>query len=138
MRIIIAGSRTYNNYNRVARGIHKVIKNLHYDKLLIATGSARGVDRCGELYAHYNNIEYKPFLANWVKHGKAAGPIRNQEMAEYGHILIAFWDGKSKGTKDMIYKMELRNKPVFLYKIKPSKLKPPVKRTGAMKVQRGN
>jgi hypothetical protein len=44
----------------------------------------------------------KEFPANWVEHGRAAGPIRNGQMADYADALIAVWDGKSKGTGNMI------------------------------------
>jgi hypothetical protein len=46
--------------------------------------------------------DLKRFPADWDTHGRAAGVIRNKQMAEYGDMLIAFWDGESKGTKNMI------------------------------------
>jgi hypothetical protein len=49
-------------------------------------------------------LKHMLFKADWDKHGKAAGPIRNQQMAQEADGLIAFWDGKSRGTKDMIQK----------------------------------
>lgn len=60
------------------------------------------------------------FEANWGKHGKESGPIRNKEMANYADALICFWDGKSKGTLNMIN--AARNKgircKIFQYRIK--------------------
>ena len=55
----------------------------------------------------------KEFKADWVKYGKAAGPIRNEEMAKYADACIVFWDGKSPGAKSMIalakkYELKLR------------------------------
>ncbi len=61
-----------------------------------------GADALGERWAKENDIPVKVFPANWDKHGKAAGPIRNKQMAAYGEMLIAFWDGKSSGTGNMI------------------------------------
>lgn len=68
-------------------------------------GDCCGVDKIGGQWAEANNIPVKKFPANWSKHGKAAGPMRNREMAEYclkEDLCIGIWDGKSKGTKDML------------------------------------
>ena len=54
------------------------------------------------------------FNADWNKHGRAAGPMRNKQMADYADVLIAVWDGQSKGTKNMIDQMNKLNKPVFI------------------------
>ena len=59
----------------------------------------------------------KIFTADWDKHGRAAGPIRNREMAEYADFLLAFWDGRSRGTKSMINEMYKLAKPVKIVKI---------------------
>lgn len=69
------------------------------------------------MFARKNNIPIKVFLANWPEHGRAAGPIRNREMAEYADALIAFWDWKSAGTKNMIDEMRKRDKPVYVVEI---------------------
>ncbi len=97
-KVIIAGSRNITNYKKVKRFIKKVEFNI--DK--IVSGMAKGVDKLGEKYAKENDIPIKQFPANWEEYGRTAGPIRNREMAEYATHLIAFWDGKSKGTKNMI------------------------------------
>lgn len=71
----------------------------------------RGADTLGERFAKENGYPIKYFPADWNKYGKAAGVIRNEEMAKYAAeyededdegILVAFWDGKSRGTKNMI------------------------------------
>lgn len=56
-------------------------------------------------------IPVKQFPADWKKHKRAAGPIRNREMAEYATHLLAFWDGSSRGTADMINQMNRVGKP---------------------------
>jgi len=53
-------------------------------------------------YANERGYPIKQFPADWNKYGKSAGYKRNEEMAKYADALIAFWDGKSKGTKHMI------------------------------------
>ena len=73
-----------------------------------ATKKWIGADYQGEQYADLRGFDVIPFYANWDLHGIAAGPIRNHEMGDYakagpdGGGLIAFWDGASRGTKDMI------------------------------------
>ena len=66
------------------------------------SGHASGADSLGEKFAADHNLQCELYPADWDKHGKAAGPIRNAEMAEVADALIAFWDGQSRGTKSMI------------------------------------
>lgn len=73
------------------------------------------MDKDGEYYAKCNKIPVKQFPADWDQFGKAAGHIRNKQMAEYADALVAVWDGKSPGTKNMITTMQSLNKPVYIY-----------------------
>ena len=68
----------------------------------VVSGRAAGADKMGEQWAQFNNIPISFFPAKWDQYGKSAGYKRNAQMAEYAQALIAFWDGKSKGTKMMI------------------------------------
>lgn len=70
--------------------------------VIIISGHASGADSLGEKFAADHNLQCELFPADWEHHGKAAGPIRNAEMAEVTDALIAFWDGQSRGTKSMI------------------------------------
>ena len=101
MKVIIAGGRDFNNYAKLycfcKRQLFGIVSDIE-----IVSGRANGTDRLGEKFARANNYIVKEFPANWDKYGKSAGYIRNLEMAEYADFLIAFWDGKSKGTKYMI------------------------------------
>lgn len=102
MKVIIAGGRDFSDYELLAWKVwHHLTEHpdLHYE---IVSGTARGADKLGEKYANEVGIPVKRFPADWNTHGKAAGPIRNTEMAQYADMLIAFWDGKSKGTNHMI------------------------------------
>lgn len=100
MKVIVAGCRDYNDYDAMARHLSQlegVTEIIH--------GGCRGVDSVAALYAHRNKIAVKAFAADWKKHGRSAGPIRNQQMADYASsdgTLVAFWDGQSRGTKNMI------------------------------------
>lgn len=111
MKTIIAGSRDITDYSLVS----EIIQN--HDITEIVCGGARGVDAIGKAYGEANNIPVKMFPADWNLFGKSAGFRRNVQMAEYADRLIAVWDGKSVGTKNMIDYMRKINKPVSVYKV---------------------
>lgn len=112
MKTIIAGWRNFTDYNHLKEKIDYYRQT--HEITEIVSGAAPGADTLGVQYAMNNNIEYRLFPADWKKHGRAAGPIRNKEMADYSDCLIAVWDGKSKGTKNMIENMHKQNKPVYI------------------------
>ncbi len=100
MKLIIAGSRSFTDRNLLFRLCDHM---LQYQAVIeIVSGTARGADQLGEEYAKIRGFSIKRFPANWEKNGKFAGKIRNLQMGQYADALIAFWDGKSKGTKHMI------------------------------------
>lgn len=98
-KVIVAGSRDYTDEYAVYGALMYYLSSM--DQVEIVSGGARGVDKAGESFAAIMNWPVKVFPYK-SELGKAGGPVRNKEMAEYGTHLIAFWDGKSKGTKDMI------------------------------------
>ena len=100
-KIIIAGGRDFDDYEYLCRSVNSVIDNL-FGNIQIVSGKAKGADSLGEQYAKDNGIDLKVFPANWKKHGRSAGYVRNADMANYADTLVAFWDGKSRGTKHMI------------------------------------
>jgi|Laugrespbdmm15dd_1035085.scaffolds.fasta_scaffold00442_14 hypothetical protein len=99
-KIIIAGGRDFNNYQFFLNNIWPLLKGSN--QIEIVSGCANGADKIGEKFAESFGLPISRFPANWSKYGKSAGPIRNLEMAKYADELIAFWDGKSSGTKNMI------------------------------------
>ena len=111
MKVIIAGSRhmPFSMFHL----IDEAVKKSNFQVTEVVCGLARGADMFGGKWAVNNSIPVKTFPANWDEHGKAAGPIRNQQMAEYADALIVFsWDG-SRGSKDMLMRMERMKKPTF-------------------------
>lgn len=123
MKIVIAGSRNFNDYDFLENKINELIKNKQIDITEIVSGKAKGADFLGEKYASLNNISIKEFPANWNLYGKKAGFLRNQEMGNYADVLIAFWDGNSKGTKHMIDYMRNLKKQVFVFNFNKQKIK---------------
>ena len=122
LRIIIAGSRKFNDFILLIRTLNDYItglidsgvidlkNNKLFDYIEFISGTANGADKLGEQYADYCNCNVIKFPADWSL-GKSAGYIRNKAMAEYAAqetgVLFAFWDGESRGTKHMI---DLANK----------------------------
>lgn len=98
MNVIIAGGREYHNYETLLEAIEEA----QFEITTVVSGGAKGVDALGEQYAEEQDLNLKIFRADWETHGRAAGPIRNRKMAENADALIAVWDGKSRGTKNMI------------------------------------
>lgn len=98
MKTIIAGTRTCENIAL----LEEAISECGWEITEVISGTARGADRLGEIYATRNQLPCVKFPANWDLYGKSAGYKRNVEMAEYGEALIALWDGKSRGTMHMI------------------------------------
>lgn len=111
MKLIIAGSRTLTVYADFIGGAIRSFKMPAVYE--IVSGKALGIDLSGERYANKWNIPIKEFSADWKLYGKAAGPIRNREMAEYADALLLIWDGKSKGSKNMKETMINLNKSVY-------------------------
>ena len=128
MRVIIAGGRDFNDFKLLESNINKIFKQLSDEKLIsiyvnesnieIICGKARGADILGEQFAKEYKLSIKYFPADWNTYGKSAGYRRNAEMANYAKedngVLIAFWDGKSKGTKHMIDLAKSNNIRVFI------------------------
>ena len=106
-KYIVAGSREFTDYNL----LEKVLREFSIDE--VVCGGAPGADTLGKEYAEKYNIPVKMFPANWDRYKRSAGPIRNTEMANYADALIAFWDGKSPGTKHMI--LEANRKKLYIH-----------------------
>ena len=102
-RVIIAGCRDFYNYVTLKERCEYYLQNkMKTHNVIIVSGHATGADSLGEKFAADHNLKCELYPADWERHGRAAGPIRNEEMAEVSDALIAFWDGKSRGTKSMI------------------------------------
>ena len=99
--MIIAGGRDFQDYSLLQRSMDVYLSDVH-DEILIISGRAKGADSLGERYADERGYAVKAYPADWHQYGKAAGFIRNEEMAKNADALIAFWNGQSRGTEHMI------------------------------------
>ncbi|KKL16418.1 hypothetical protein LCGC14_2495760 [marine sediment metagenome] len=131
MKVIIAGSRQIMNYQLVSAVISNTLSKYNIQITEIVSGCAGGVDTLGEQWALEHGVKVEPFPALWDditvpnalirtnKFGKQynarAGFQRNEKMAQYGDVLIAVWDGESRGTRDMIKAAKSKNLAVYVY-----------------------
>lgn len=102
-KVIIAGGRSFADYELLTTKCDALLKQKSTTlDIVIISGTAKGADSLGERYALEHGYAVEHFPADWKKYGRAAGKMRNAQMADIANALIAFWDGKSSGTKNMI------------------------------------
>jgi hypothetical protein len=116
MKVIIAGSRTVTDYSQLIAAVHQAASEGIVVSQVVS-GMARGADSLGVQYAKVNAIPLLEFPANWAKHGKQAGYIRNADMAKVADALIALWDGKSSGTQHMICLAKAKGLKVTVWRV---------------------
>lgn len=107
MKVAIIGSRTItieNLENYIPEGTTEIV-----------SGGAKGVDTCAKLFAESNNIIYTEFLPDYKKYGRAAPIVRNRLIVDSADIIIAFWNGTSKGTKSVIDYCNKIGKEILVY-----------------------
>lgn len=107
-KVIVCGSRDFQNYPLLRTELDKIKEKVSE----VVCGEAKGADTLGRAWAEENGIKVKSFPANWQMYGSQAGFIRNCDMGDYADIAVAFWNGKSPGTRDMIKYMEKLGKEV--------------------------
>jgi hypothetical protein len=123
MKTIIAGSRNITDYSLVREAISRI----DWDITEVVSGMAKGVDSMGSFWAMQNNIPVAEYPADWDRHGKKAGVIRNVVMAKHADALIAIWDGKSRGTGHMISEAKALGLRVAVFLVEELKNKNPIK-----------
>jgi hypothetical protein len=117
MKLAIVGSRTFDNKLLEIEYIHLLktaYETLFGEKIEVISGGAKGADSLAEKAALVSEIPVKVYKPDWNKYGKSAGYIRNQQIIDVCDMVLAFWDGKSKGTKDTIQKAKKAKKPTFI------------------------
>jgi len=100
VKIAVVGSRGFSDNKYFFMLLDRLIS--HYPSVEFVSGGAVGADLLCRDYAGINNLKITEFLPDWEKYGKSAGYRRNKEIIDFCDICIAFWDGKSKGTKHSI------------------------------------
>ena len=104
-RVAVVGGREFNDYVLLAEELQQHVP------FILVSGGARGADSLAERFANKHGLEKLIFEADWNKYGKSAGYRRNVTIVEHADLVIAFWDGKSKGTKHTIDIAEKKGVP---------------------------
>ena len=117
-RVVIGGCRYYHNYEDFSCFVDFCLSRIKKEhKIIILSGHCTGVDMMAERYAKENKFDLEIYPAEWDKYGKSAGPRRNREMVLKADFIIAFWDGKSRGTHSLIDYASNFKKPFKIYRI---------------------
>ncbi len=131
MKVIVAGGRDYNDYNELCKVCDYMLQN--QTNIEIVSGKAPGADTLGETYGKASGYPIRPFPADWndftepclikhrrdgTKYNALAGHKRNRKMAAYADVLIAFWDGDSNGTLNMINQAKAHGLKVKIHRYK--------------------
>lgn len=97
MKILIAGGRNFTDKQFLFSYMEKYLEEVS----CVISGTAKGADKLGEAWAKHHNITLERYPAQWAKYGRAAGPIRNQEMLDKGKpdLVVVFKGGS--GSKHM-------------------------------------
>lgn len=102
-KLIVAGSRSFRDYERLAADLDRLLANRMPDVEIISGACPRGADALGERYARERGLGLRQCPARWERWGAYAGPIRNHQMVDIADACIVYWDGKSRGAANMIH-----------------------------------
>ncbi len=111
MTIAVVGSRDFDGYNYLSKSLEIYFPTI--DKII--SGGARGADSLAARYAKEHDIPLIEFLPDWDRYGKSAGFKRNQQIVDATNVVVAYWDGKSHGTKHSINIADALQKPVLIF-----------------------
>ena len=114
---LVVGSRTFNDYELLKKSLDEILKDKEDMGIVLVSGGAKGADSLAERYALERNYDMIVMRANWTVYGKSAGYIRNTQMHEYisakpNRMVVAFWDGQSKGTEHSFKLAERFKNPI--------------------------
>lgn len=115
-RVLVCGSRNWEDQRIVDWVLDGAVwADVNFT---LIEGGAKGADACAAAWARNQDVSHQTFAADWKTHGKAAGPIRNQEMIDIGQpdVVVAFTDDleHSKGTKDCVRRAKKHGVPVYV------------------------
>ncbi len=108
MKVAVIGSRNFKDYDRLKR-----ILELYPIKVIVS-GGASGADSLGEKYADEKGLQKEIYKPDWDLFGKSAGFLRNTTIIENCDMVVALWDGASKGTKDSLSKAQTLRKTTLI------------------------
>lgn len=97
---------------------------LPYDTTLLISGGASGIDQCAEAYARKRGLPILLFPPDYDRYGRAAPLVRNQAIVEAADLVVALWDGQSRGTQQAVRYARGLGVPVALHTFPPADGRP--------------
>ncbi len=107
MRVAVVGSRGLQ--------VENLGDYLPPETTEIVSGGAKGIDACAREYAQQQGLKLTEYLPDYSRYGRAAPLKRNITIIENADLVLAFWDGTSRGTKYVIDNCKKRNIPVKIH-----------------------
>jgi hypothetical protein len=119
VNIAVVGSRTYKNEDYILNNILETLKkeNLSIENIVVFSGGAKGVDTIAAESMKAMGAKVNEIIPNWKKYRKAAGIVRNKELVGNADIVIAFWDGRSRGTKNSINLAKKYKRKLYVFEV---------------------
>jgi hypothetical protein len=119
VNIAVVGSRTYKNEDYILNNILETLKkeNLSIENIVVFSGGAKGVDTIAAESMKEMGAKVNEIIPNWKKYRKAAGIVRNKELVSNADIVIAFWDGRSRGTKNSINLAKKYKRKLYVFDV---------------------
>ena len=114
MKLAIVGSRTFKDFSLMDYWVDILLPDKVYSGHTIISGGAKGADEMAEKIAKQSGTELIVFKPDWNKHGKSAGHMRNMDIISHSDQVLAFWDGKSKGTASSLSIAKFLKKPTVV------------------------
>lgn len=114
LSLAVVGSRSFEDYVLLGKWINFATQEALLTTVEIVSGGARGADRLAKRWAEDNGVTYMEYPAEWDHYGKRAGMVRNRLIVERADTILAFWDGKSPGTMNVINMTIRVKKPVII------------------------
>jgi hypothetical protein len=113
VKVAIVGSRNYPHPESVIRFVEQLAAK--YPDAIVVSGGARGVDSIAEEAAERSGLSTLIFPADWARHGRRAGYLRNEDIIAAADIVVGFWDGESRGTQHSLDLAIRAGKQLFVY-----------------------
>lgn len=117
MKLAIIGSRNFTDFDKL-KSIFKELfgenSEFFQDITIVSGGCPKGADALAVRLCALYDLPYEEYPADWDTYGKSAGPRRNTTIVQNSDMVIACWDGRSNGTRDVINKTNKFKKPCLI------------------------
>lgn len=112
--LALVGSRNFKRFDLIREKLNEI--HAHLGQFVLVSGGAKGADSTGEKIARELGCQCVIFKPDWDRYGKSAGFLRNHSIVGKAQVVLAFWDGASRGTKHSIELAKSQNKPLWIVK----------------------